>query len=188
MGRARGYLLTGLAACLGALAPGGTGRAEGTQRLGCPAWGYAMTVPASWWVLNRCSNEGDASIRHIDVGMSVQLHPWWTDARSRTSIAADISYNQRPVLPITYLIVRINGTRFVAASSVVRADNDGRFYLMTELETYTRHHLYRIMGFVKPMANGPIATADVRTLDTAIFTTVITGVADNKPTPWNMGR
>jgi hypothetical protein len=154
--------------------------------LGCAKWGNRMTLPAGWFVINPCTDHGGGfSPRNQSmlIGVDIELHNWWNDARSRASIAADIKYNSTLTGPLTWLTPEIHGTRWLLGAAPTRDDSGGKLYVQIELETFIRRHLYKISALYEKTADTKANLKMQRALLDAIDTMVVTGVPDGMPTP-----
>lgn len=152
-------------------------RADGTQTLGCPAYGYTMQVPAAWTVTGTCSSKAKATNGHgLTMAVAVEKHGWWSDDRSRASIAGDAHALGSLKGTLDPRTVEIHG-HFFLSGTVDLNGKDGKELVFAEMETFSAGRLYKFSAKVTNFADTRIVGA----MGTAWMTIAIAGPAGPIP-------
>jgi len=118
--------------------------AVATQTVGCGASGYAMRVPATWYLVAACSPRTTAtsdSRLGVHMAVAVEKRGWWSDARSYASILGDARAVGTPQGKPLGSPLQIDGHTFISGTIAVLSSYGGVVFL--EIETFTAGRLYK---------------------------------------------
>ena len=120
------------------------GNAVATETVGCGAFGYAMRVPATWYVAAPCSPRATVAADSrlgLHMAVAVERHGWWSDARSYASILGDARAIGIPQGKPLGSPLQIEGHTFISGTIAVLSSYGGVVFL--EIETFTAGRLYK---------------------------------------------
>lgn len=149
-------------------------RADGTQTLGCPAYGYTMQVPAAWTVTGACSPRASATSGNgLTMTVIVEKHGYWNDGRSKASILGDARMFGTIGSVQNFQPDIVRGHVFLVGVVGVTGAGNRRLAFL-EAETFADGRLYK---FSAPFDSGRYQVL-VKLMAAALGTIIISGSTD----------